>query len=42
MGKGFGRKQSWSNLRNYAGIRLEGLRNITKNLISITCPRAEI
>jgi hypothetical protein len=30
--KGFERKRAWSNLRYYPGIRLEGLRKITKNL----------
>jgi hypothetical protein len=30
--KGYGRKQSWSNLRNYPGICLEGLAKTTKNL----------
>jgi hypothetical protein len=28
--KGFGRKLSWSNFKVYLGIRLEGLRKITK------------
>jgi hypothetical protein len=28
----FGRKRSWSNLRNYAGIHQQGLRKITKTL----------
>jgi hypothetical protein len=27
---GFGRKQSWPNLRHYPGILLEGLRKTTK------------
>jgi hypothetical protein len=30
--KGRGRKLSWSHLRYYPGIYLEGLRKITKNL----------
>jgi hypothetical protein len=30
--KGFGRKQSWPNLRYYPGIYLEGLRKTMKNL----------
>jgi hypothetical protein len=29
-GKGFGRKQSWPNLRYYASICLEGVRKTTK------------
>jgi hypothetical protein len=29
---GFGRKRSWPNLRNYPGIRLEGLRKTTEHL----------
>jgi hypothetical protein len=32
--KGFGRKRSWHNLRYCLGIGLEGLRKITKTLIS--------
>jgi hypothetical protein len=31
--KGFGRKQSWTNLRYYLGIQLEGQSKNTKNLI---------
>jgi hypothetical protein len=30
--KEFGKKQFWSNFKYYPGIRLEGLRKITKNL----------
>jgi hypothetical protein len=30
--KGYGRKRSWSNLRYYPGLCLEGLRKITKSL----------
>jgi hypothetical protein len=32
-GRGLGSKRSWPDLRYYAGIRLEGLRKSTKNLI---------
>jgi hypothetical protein len=32
------RKQSWCNLRNYAGILLERLRKTTKNGQSNQCP----
>jgi hypothetical protein len=31
--RGCGRKRSWPNLRHYLGIYLEGLKEITKNLI---------
>jgi hypothetical protein len=31
-GKGYGRKRSGPNLRNYPGICLEGLRKISTNL----------
>jgi hypothetical protein len=31
-GKGFGMKRSWPTLKYYAGIRLERLREPTKNL----------
>jgi hypothetical protein len=30
--KQYGRKQSWSNLRYYPGISLEGMRKALKNL----------
>jgi hypothetical protein len=31
--KGFERKLQWSNFKYYSGIRLQGLRTITKNFI---------
>jgi hypothetical protein len=35
IGKGFGGKRSWPNLRCYGHVRPEGLKNTTKNSISI-------
>jgi hypothetical protein len=40
--KGYGRKRSWPNLRQYPGIFLEGLREITKNSVRIGGLQAEI
>jgi hypothetical protein len=39
--KGCGRKQSWSNLRYYPGICLEGLRKTTNKPQSVTRLRFE-
>jgi hypothetical protein len=38
----FGRKRSWSNLRHYPSIRLEGLRKTTNTSVKIAGLPAEI
>jgi hypothetical protein len=40
--KGFGRKQSWSNLSSYPGIHLEVLRKTIKASVRIAGLWAEI
>jgi hypothetical protein len=40
--RGFGRKQSWPNIRYYPDIRLEGLRKNQENSVRIAGTLAEI